>query len=438
MRRNSDMPLDPDVERELAAVDAGLLGLEVAPDLQDLAELASNARAEAPAPESDFAARLDEWAAAGFPRDGRVSDGGEGERGPALRTLRGRLQSVPPRRLLLPVGAAATVLVAAAVGISVSDQIGGSSQPGPTIQDVQATAPKAPFGNAAKGGPPTNGSTSSSVKQAPEAKDLRELQPNVIPGAQGRAVGDLALSAGPRKVAQTADLVLSTEPQDVRDVADGVVGVVDRYGGYVVSSNVTSGKAPAPTPVPLGGNSKGGGSQQGSGTFELKIPAQHLQAALGDLSKLAHVTSRTEGVKDITKHFDAAKNHLHDLNVQRAELLRKLGNAITVTEEESLKARLQVVENQLAAARDQYRQVQSRIRLVPVSVEIRGQAGVDSGGGGAWSIGDAFHDAGRVLTVMAGILLISAAVLVPIGLIVGVAWLTARAVIRKRREDALE
>jgi N-methylhydantoinase B/oxoprolinase/acetone carboxylase alpha subunit len=63
---------------------------------------------------------------------------------------------------------------------------------------------------------------------------------------------------------------------------------------------------------------------------------------------------------------------------------------------------------------------------------------VDSGGGGSWSIGDAFHDAGRVLTVMAGILLISAAVLVPIGLIGGLAWLTARAVIRKRREDALE
>ena len=82
--------------------------------------------------------------------------------------------------------------------------------------------------------------------------------------------------------------------------------------------------------------------------------------------------------------------------------------------------------------------MKDRIHMVPVSVEIRGQAGVDSGAGGAWSIGDAFHDAGRVLTVMAGILLISAAVLVPIGLIVGIAWLTARAVIRKRREDALE
>ncbi len=427
-----DMPLDPDAERELAAVDAGLLGVDVAPELEDLAELARDARGQAPAPESDFAARLDEWAAAGFPRDGRLGDGGEGERGPVLRPLRERLRSTPPRRLLLPVGAAATLLVAAAVGISVSDQVGGPSQTGSSIQAAPGSA------EPSSGGGSAPAQSSDNVQ-----REGKSAQPNVTEapfafGAPGDSNSGALTSAGPRKVAQTADLVLSTEPQDVRDVADQVVGVVDRYGGYVVSSNVTSGREPAPAPVPLDSSSKGGSSQQGSGTFELKIPAQHLQDALGDMSKLAHVTSRTEGVKDITKHFDAAKNHLHDLNVQRAELLRKLGNAITVTEQEALKARLQVVENQLAAARDQYRQVQSRIRLVPVSVEIRGQAGVNAGGGGGWGIDDAFRDAGRVLTVIAGILLISLAVLVPIGLIGGLAWLTARAVVRKRREDALE
>jgi hypothetical protein len=437
------MPLDPDVECELAAIDAGLLGLEVAPDLDDLAELARDARAEGPAPESDFAAKLDEWAAAGFPRDGRMSDGGEGERGPALGGLRERLGTVPPRRLLLPVGAAATVLVAAAVGISVSDQLGGSSQTAPSIQGVPGTVAES-SGTGGAGGtandrvqPPTTAG-SPSFDQFQPSLESKASRATPLARSTAGALGSATTPGGPRKVAQNAQLVLSTEPQDVRDVADGVVGVVDRYGGFVVSSNVTSGRAPGPTPVPQSAHGDTARSQQGSGTFELRIPAQHLQAALGDLSKLAHVTSRTEGVKDITRHFDAAKNHLHDLNVVRAHLLRKLGNAVTVTEEESLKARLQVVENQLAAARDNYRQVQSRIRLVPVSVEIRGQAGVDSGGGGAWSIGDAFHDAGRVLTVMAGILLISAAVLVPIGLIVGVAWLTARAVIRKRREDALE
>jgi len=450
--RDQDMPLDPDVERELAAVDAGLLGLEVAPDLQDLAELASDARAEAPAPESDFAAKLDEWAAAGFPRDGRVSDGGEGERRPALGSLRERLRTVLPRRLLLPVGAAATVLVATAVGISVSDQLGGSKNltAGPTNQSAsvpessstqqdtnRANDQVSPGARGEAGGratysqfqPARPKATDQSAQQA-----LPSLRPTVQPLGSATSAG--ALIGGPRKVAQNAQLVLSTEPQDVRDAADGVVGVVDRYGGYVVSSNVTSGKAPAPTPVPE--NGRAARSQQGSGTFELRIPAQHLQAALGDMSKLAHVTSRTEGVKDITKRFDEAKADVHDLNVERANLLTQLGNAVTIAEQDSIKARIKVVENQLASARDHYGHVKDRIHMVPVSVEIRGQAGVDSGGGGAWSIGDAFHDAGRVLTVMAGILLISAAVLVPIGLIVGVAWLTARAVIRKRREDALE
>ena len=109
-----------------------------------------------------------------------------------------------------------------------------------------------------------------------------------------------------------------------------------------------------------------------------------------------------------------------------------------MTEQDSIKARLQVVENQLASARDHYGHVRDRIRMVPVSVEIRGQAGVDSGGGGGWGIGDAFGDAGRVLTVIAGVLLISAAVLVPLGLIGAVAWMTARALIRRRRESALE
>src|SRR3954447_22333086 len=140
--RDHDMPLDPEVERELAAVDAGLLGLDVTPDLEDLAELARDARGVSTAPHSDFAAKLDEWAAAGFPRDGRLGSGGEGERGSAPGGLRQRLQSVPPRRLLLSAGVAATLLVAAAVGISVSDQLGGSSQTGSSIQGLPGSVPE--------------------------------------------------------------------------------------------------------------------------------------------------------------------------------------------------------------------------------------------------------------------------------------------------------
>jgi hypothetical protein len=344
------------------------------------------------------------------------------------------------------------LLVAAVVGISVSDHLGRSSGTTRAIQGVPGSVPETSQAGGANRGNGLPNQSSDSVPGARAARNapypdqgFREMTPSLRPTpkalggyASSGAIGAVGSPTGPRKVAQNVDLVLSTEPQDVRDVSDGVVGVVDKYNGFVVSSNVTSGHAPGPTPVPMAGDVRGGHSQQGSGSFKLRIPAQHLQAALADMSKLAHVSSRTEGTQDITKRFDSAKARVHDLETQRAQLLRQLADAFTISERQSLKARLAVVENQLADARDHYGHVQQRIHLVPVTVEVQGQQGVDSGGGGSWSIGDAFHDAGRVLTVMAGILLISAAVLAPLGLIGGLAWLMARAVIRRRREDALE
>jgi hypothetical protein len=254
----------------------------------------------------------------------------------------------------------------------------------------------------------------------------------------GAGAGGLsaAPAGGPRKVAQSANLVLSTEPQKVRDVADGVVQVVDRYRGYVVSSDVTSGNAPGP--VPLNHRAESPSAQQGSGHFELRIPAGHLQDALADLSRLAHVTSRTEGVKDITKHFNSAEQQVQDLEAQRTHLLRQLADAITITEQDSIKQRLAIVEHELAGAKDALGHVQQRIHMVRLSVDVLGQKGIDEGGGGSWNIGDALHDAGRVLTVLTGILLISAAVLVPLGLLGALAWITARALIRRRREGALD
>lgn len=438
--REQGMPMDPEVERELAAIEAGLVGMEVAPDLEPLAELARDTRAERHAPEPDFAAQLDEWAAAGFPRAARPAHGDEEEGESALARIRDRLQAVPPRRLLAPVAGVATLLVAVAVGISVSDQIGRSGG-----------APEAgPTNSAGSGGGGQAAPAQNRGRRIPEARDLRQLQPKLdTPFVQGgnpniqygtaAAAGSPGAIGSVRKVAQNADLVLSTDPQNVRHVADGVVQVVDRYHGYVVSSDVTSGRTPGPVPLE-GDASRSSAGQEGSGRFELRIPAGKLQPALADLSGLAHVTSRTEGVVDVTKRFDSAQQQVDDLEVQRTHLLRQLADAFTLTEQQSIKQRLAIVEQQLAGARNHLGHVQQRIHLVPVSVEVLGQKGIDKGdgGGGGWSVGDAFHDAGRVLTVIAGILLISAAVLGPIALLVALGWFGARVILRLRRERALD
>jgi hypothetical protein len=445
--RDTDMPLDPDVERELEAIDHALRGLRVASDLEDIRDLAVDTRADSPAVEPDFAARLDQWAAAGFPRDGRPGAREVEETDSALSGLLERLRSVPPRRLLVSTGAAATFVVAVAVGIGVSDQLGGSNG-GSNGIGIQ-TAPGAPGTTASSGEAEAQEAHAPSLDAGRASGNTRlkgqfeQFSPQVRSGSSSRdgafgALGAPGNRAAHRKVAQNANLVLSTEPQNVRDVADGVFGVVDQYNGFVVSSNVTSGRTTGPRSIPAEGD--GGRSPEGSGTIELRIPAQHLQDALGDMSALesAHVTSRTEGTIDITKRFDSAKAEVEKLEAKRQSLLNQLADAFTIAEQESIERQLTIVENQLADAKDHLGRVQTRIHLVPVNVEILGERGVDSGGGGAWSIGDAFHDAGRVLTVIAGVLLISAAVLAPLGLIGAVAWITARAVVRRRREDALE
>ena len=436
--RDHDMPLDPDTERELEAVDHALRGLRVASDLEELRDLAVDARADRPAVEPDFGTKLDQWAAAGFPREGRPGIRSEEETESALSGLLDRLRSVPPRRLLLSTGAAATFVVAVAVGIGVSGQLGGSSGgsgAGPTALTTPTSA----------GGPtvetaPSAGSGSASTADARDAQTLNEQEAGSVPygalaprlRADARAGFASGSRAAHRKVEQNVDLVLATEPQDVRNVADGVFDVVHQYNGFVVSSDITSGRGSVPVPVgPADARERSGG-----GTFELRIPAAKLENALHDLSGLAHVSSRTDGTVDVTNQFDAAKTRVEDLETQRQHLLRQLADAFTIEEEDSLNQRLTIVENRLADAKKHLGNIQTRIRLVPVTVEIRGQEGVDSGG--AWGIGDAFHDAGRVLTVIGGILLISAAVLAPLGLIGAVAWITARAVIRRRREGALE
>src|SRR5687767_11749015 len=85
-------------------------------------ELERELRAERPEPNQDFARRLDEWAEAGFPRD-RGLGPRMAERAGFARRLWDRFTSAPPRRILLPAGAVATVAVVAGVAISNFDSL---------------------------------------------------------------------------------------------------------------------------------------------------------------------------------------------------------------------------------------------------------------------------------------------------------------------------
>jgi hypothetical protein len=77
--------------------------------------------------------------------------------------------------------------------------------------------------------------------------------------------------------------------------------------------------------------------------------------------------------------------------------------------------------------------------LATIDVRVRGdRRGAAAPAGGRWTPGDALHDAGRVLEVVAGIAVIGLAVALPVGLLAAVAVLASRLLTRRRRERALE
>jgi hypothetical protein len=225
-----------------------------------------------------------------------------------------------------------------------------------------------------------------------------------------------------RQVERSAELTLGTDPDQVQDVSGKVIDVVGRYRGFVLSSSVRDGS-----------NGDAGAS------FELLIPSARLSPTLADLSGIAEVRSRSENTLDITAPYVSAREHLRDNRAEAEGLLRQLGEADTDAERASVKAQLQVVRGRIAAFRSQVDRLQRRGNFSHVSLDVvTGKAEAFPGtGGGDWGVSDALDDAGRVLAVAAGVALIGAALILPIGLLGGAAWGARRVYLRRARAATL-
>jgi hypothetical protein len=415
--REREPELSPEVERELRALDRALAGEPVPAEFAGVAELARELREERPVVEPSFAAWIDERAAGRFAPSAPKSDQATG--GDRLERLLDRLRAMPRRRLVAPAGAAATLLIVVSVVIS---QSGGPGE-GDRIDPVQPqTEPALPEGE---------GATEPQVAGDPPVTDVEEdaatgagraMVPSAAPPGAAEAGIDLQ-GAGERKIAQRVDLALSTEPSELRDVADRVLEVTDRHRGFVVNSSVST------------GDPGSRGAETGRASFELKIPARELQPALAELSDLAHVSSRTDGTVDITNRFNSARSRIERATEERDRLLRKLANADTFNERRAIRQQIEIVEDELEAAQEALGDARQRVKLVPVTVTVTAEGEPEDG---EWGIGDAIDDAGKVLTVAAGILLVSGAVLLPLALLVALLALAWRATLRLRRERALD
>jgi hypothetical protein len=373
-------------------------------------QLIADLQALRPTPRPQFAAALDERAAAGFPRRSR---------------LRLRLPSLPPRRrLLIPASGIAAVAITLVVALVMSSGTDSGSPSNGTLgylnefSSPRLAPPAHPSHNAVPMGKAESSSgAAAAAGAASEAAGTTFSTPaTTLPSETPEA----SPSVSHRAVERSAEITLAADPRDVDDDASRVFEAVHANSGIVIRSSTQEGRP-----------------GEAGATFELLIPSARLDDAMAAFSEIDAVRSRHEATADVTAPTVTAAELLKESRARIDSLLSQLEAAESEEEQEAIEAELRHERRHASRLAGQLSHLHKRADFSRVALRIETGGKESSDGGGAWGIGDAFHDAGHVLTVAAAVLLVALAVLGPIALIALLAWLTHRAWVRCERRRVL-
>ncbi len=370
--------------------------MERSREYEDLAAALAVVR---PAPRPDFAAKLDERVAAGFPRPPRTG------RSPLPGLA--RLRRPSPQRLLFAGGATALAAVAIATAIVASTD----SDPGQVAIRPQHTATQ-PRSTEFSAKPPqvSGGPVRSSAGEGEALLDFSAP-------ASGTALVPAGADAAHRDVERSAEIGLLAEPGDVAEDSAKVFRAVHDANGIVLHSTTTQGR-------------------NGGADFDLLIPSPRLGDALAAFSAIDEVRTRHEATADITAPTVATGERLRDSRAKIDGLLAQLAAAETESEASAIEAELRAERRHAARLSTHLARLHRRTDFSRVSVRI--ETGATSGAsGGSWGIDDALGDAARILSVALGVTVIGLAALVPLALAVLLAALAHRAWLRRARDRAL-
>jgi Domain of unknown function (DUF4349) len=430
-------PIDPEITATLDAIDATLAGEPVDGRYAEIAEIALLLASDKPQVPPAFATSLDGKV------EQRFAPLGGKKRSFGSRTPRDRRRSL---RVWEATGAIAAGLAAvlAIVVVAGGGLHGGSSVSSSSSAASSATPPStmtraatsAGSASSSAGAAASTPSTHSAPSRAAKSQSALVPPTNSAPGSSASgsfAPGSAASSASAptvqppttgRKVVQGAQLNLTAASNRIDDVAQEIYNVVGQANGIVENSSVTQ------------------GGPGGAANFELSLPSGGLAQTMSQLSSLnyAQVVSRTDSSQDITDQYGAATRALADARALRTSLLKQLANATTTDQVNSLNAQIHDAEASISSDQATLNRLNHSVNFSQVYVTIQSKpvTGPVSHGGGGFTLGRAAHDAGRVLTVAAGVALIAIAALTPVALVVALAWWVASALKRRRREQALD
>ena len=391
MSRREQTQMTAQMRRDLETVEAALRGEAVSVEQRPLAEFARAVRTLRPQPSEPFLASLDAKAAGGFGREDPIarapiaSPSGRGPRDRRVRLIR-----------LLPAAGLGLAVVIAAVVVASSPSGSGRA---PVAQPLRSAPAKA-SGSSVRG-------TLAPVPGAPAKA-----------GNAGRA--EAAPLAPPHQIERTSTLEVGVAPTAIESTAQRTFTIVSAFGGYVRQSNVSS------------STTAGGGA-----SFDIRVPSSNLASAIAALSHLGHVRSENDTTNDVSDQFSALERSLGELQAERASLLRRLGRATESQEIAALKGQIHGVDGRIAAQRGALRALTARVDYVSLALSLTPEASAASSSG-ALTPGAAARDAGEVLEAALAVLVIAAAVALPVGTLAIAGWATFAFTRRRLREQALD
>jgi len=449
MRLSEEMPIDPDMLAELEAIDATLRGEAVDPIHAELAELAlllADQRAELPA---QSAQSLDAVVARRFEPSQADGDAGAGGGSTSQRPRNLRWALRPAFGIgLTAIAAMAIAAVVVLNGNSIGGVTGSSSSSSSASEQLSAApnglparptsgsagashaAARAPstFGNSAAkaAAPVTTSASTSSSSASSSAGSASAPGQALVPPAANQTVVPTPSSNG-RKVIQSAQLQLVAAGSRIDDVSQELFTVVGAVNGVVKSSTITA-----------------AGGDSGYAILQLSIPSGNLALTMTRLSTLqyAHVASRTDATQDVNGQYLNDVRRLADARALRTALLKQLAAATTQAQIDSLTAQIDGAEASISSDQATLANLNHQVDFSNLQVQINAGAvppvvPVGNSASG-FTLGKAWHDSVRVLTVVAGVSLIALAVLLPLALVAAlVAWI-GYWVRRRRREAALD
>src|SRR3954470_2236785 len=265
-------------------------------------QLCAAPQALRPTPRPQFAAELDERAAAGFPRRSRLP-----------RLSFARLRALPARQQLIAAASAAILVIGAAAILGVVNRDDSHPQSSGSFLSLESEDFSEMEGSSEEGSSeaPTTGTAEAGAGEYGSSAKESEAAP-VSPDRT-------AHSFRHRDVERSASLPLGAEPTDIPDDSAAVFEVVRAHRGIVLRSTT-----------------KQGAASTAEAKFELLIPSARLGDALGDLSAIDEVRSRHDSTVDITAPTVGAAELLRDSRARIDSLLAQLEDAEVESEREAV------------------------------------------------------------------------------------------------------